>query len=90
MRLALAVFAVAALAGCASLPEEQLTAADMGRACAQLAQESDVLAKGSLGSRIVASGGAPSGCAEAAYDAAARSDGLRLVSAYENGVRPNQ
>lgn len=90
MRLALAAFAVAALAGCASLPEEQLSAADMGRACTQLAQESDVLAKGSLGHRIMTSGGAPSGCAEAAYDAAARSDQLSLVSAYENGVRLNQ
>ena len=90
MRLALAVFAVAALAGCASLPEEQLSAAEMGRACEQLAQQSDVFARGAVANRILASGGAPAGCADAAYDAAAKSDHLRLVSAYENGVRLNQ
>jgi hypothetical protein len=88
-RLVLVALALA-LAGCASLPEDQLSIADAGRLCARLAEEPGVLQRGAIAHRILDGGAAPAGCISVAQDAAARSDHYRLVDAYETGVRLNQ
>jgi hypothetical protein len=83
MKRLVPVLLFAGLCACASVPEEALSSADVGRLCARLAEEPGLLERGALGHRILKAGGAPSGCRDAAYGAATASDHYRFVDAYQ-------